>query len=201
MTSQLGLKQHKQEIPLKSVKQQHSYFSQLHHRKRTLCNKFHAHWIHIFTMKNSIRIQHLFKINSKLQFPTRSLCNQYFSQVVHYNTRPTKLESHFYHFPSSSFAFYKIGNIQKAFIQPYFILPEKYQNQYISYFYQILNFMRNPTKLGSLHLDTYSSRYDFSKLHKILERNKTKPNATTADTRDPVVKGPRNRHTEAGEVV
>ena len=87
MTSQQGLKQHKQEILLKSVKQQNSYFSQLHHSTGTLCNKFHAHWIHVFTMKNSTRIQHLFKINSKLLFAVRSLCNQYFSQVVYDKTR------------------------------------------------------------------------------------------------------------------
>ena len=78
-------------------------------------------------------------------------------------TRPAKLESQFYHLSSSSYAFYKIYTTLKALIFLNLILSEKYPKQQISYFYQILNFMRNPKKISSPKLDTPSLRYEFLK--------------------------------------
>ena len=75
----------------------------------------------------------------------------------------TKLESQFYHLPSSSYAIYKIETILKALIFLNLILLKKYLKQYISYFYQIVYFMLNPTKFGSPYLDTPSSIYEFLK--------------------------------------
>ena len=41
--------------------------------------------------------------------------------------------------------------------------PRKISQIVVSYFYQIVHFMMNPTKFGSLNLDTPSSRYEFLK--------------------------------------
>ena len=66
------------------------------------------------------------------------------------------------------------------------ILLEKYPEQYILYFYQILNFMRNPTKFGSPKLDIDNSTYDFSKFAYILEKC-IKIISIAADSWDPRV--------------
>ena len=45
--------------------------------------------------------------------------------------------------------------------------------------------MRNPTKFGSLNLDTPSPRYHFPKLAQKLGKEITKPRTTDIDMRDP----------------
>ena len=50
--------------------------------------------------------------------------------------------------------------------------------------------MRNPTKFGSLNLDTPSPRYHFPKLAQKLGKEITKPRTTNTNTRDPQVSGP-----------
>ena len=58
----------------------------------------------------------------------------------------------------------------KALIQLYFIHQQKYYKLYISYFYKILHFNRNPTKFCSPKLDIQNSTYDFSKIvHKSMK--------------------------------
>ena len=50
--------------------------------------------------------------------------------------------------------------------------------------------MRNPTKFGSLNLDTPSPRYHFLKLAQKSGKEITKPKTTDTDTRDPQVSRP-----------
>ena len=121
ITSQQGLKQHKQEILLKCFKQQNSYFSQLHPSAIILCKNLHGNMLLIFIPIIFLRKHHL--LIDKQKDPTQSSLLQvyYFFQLEHVNTRSTKLESHFYRFPSSSYAFYKIETILKALIQLHFI--------------------------------------------------------------------------------
>ena len=45
-----------------------------------------------------------------------------------------------------------------------FYSPRKIPEIVHSYFYQILCFIKNPTKFGSFNLDISSSRYEFLKL-------------------------------------
>ena len=45
-----------------------------------------------------------------------------------------------------------------------FYSPIKIIELYISYFYNIIHFMRDTIKFSSLKLDIYNSTYDFSKL-------------------------------------
>ena len=113
---------------------------------------------HLFSLETSnyLRLNRKTLLACLLQF-------QYFSQLEHVNTRPTKLESHFQHFSSSSYAFYKIETNLKALIQLDLIPLEKYPKQLVPYFYQIVHFMMNQKNFGSPHLDTPSSRYDFCK--------------------------------------
>ena len=74
-----------------------------------------------------------------------------------------KLESQFYHLPSSSYAIYKIETILKALILLNLILLENTLNSRFHIFYQIVHFKMNLTKFSSPHLDTPSSRYNFCK--------------------------------------
>ena len=115
---------------------------------------------HLFSLETS----NYLRLNRKIIFQVCLLQVQYCSQLEHVNTRSEKLESQFYHLPSSSYAIYKIETILKTLILLNLILLEKYTKQYISYFYQIVHFKMNPTKFSSPHLDTPSSRYNFCKL-------------------------------------
>ena len=93
--------------------------------------------------------------------------------LIFFLASPAKLESQFDHLPSSSYAIYKIETILKALILLNLIHLEKYPKQYISYFNQIVYFKMNPTKFGSSHLDTPSSRYKFLKfVPKSMKKNK-----------------------------
>ena len=114
---------------------------------------------HLFLLE----ISNYLRINRKTIFQVCLLQVQYFSQLEHANTRPTKLESQFQHFLSSSYTFYKIETNLKALIQLNLIPSEKYTKQQVSYFYQILHFIMNPTKFGSPKLDTPNSRYKILK--------------------------------------
>ena len=114
---------------------------------------------HLFSLETS----NYLRLNRQTIFQVYLLQVQHFSQLQHVNTRPTKFESHFQHFSSSSYAFYKIETNLKALYLLNLIPLEKYSKQQISYFYQIVCFMMNPTKFGSLNLDIPSSRYDFCK--------------------------------------
>ena len=125
---------------------------------------------HLFSLETS----NYLRLNRTTIFQVCLLQVQYFFYLDHVNTRPEKLESQFYHSSSSSYAFYKIETNLKALIQLNLILLEKYSQQYISYFYQIVLFMMNPTKFGSPHLDTPSSRYNFCKLVFKSVKNKQK---------------------------
>ena len=123
----------------------------------------------------SLETSNYLRLNRKTIFQVYLLQVQYFSQLQHANTRPTKLESQFQQFPSSSYAFYKIETNLKALYQLNLIPLEKYSKQQVSYFYQIVHFMMNPTKFGSLHLNTPNSRYDFCKfVYKSVKINKEK---------------------------
>ena len=62
----------------------------------------------------------------------------------------------------------------KKHLSSSFYSPRKYQKQCISYFYQKLHFMRNPTKFGSQKLDIYNSTYEFSNFVIFLKKNKFK---------------------------
>ena len=122
---------------------------------------------HLFSLETS---NHL-RLNRKTIFQVYLLLVQYFSQLQQVNTRSAKLESQFCHFPSSSYVFYKIENKLKVLVQLNLILSEKHPKQQVSYFYRIVHFMMNPTKFGSLNLDTPSSRYEFLKFESIFEKN------------------------------
>ena len=111
----------------------------------------------------SLETSNYLRLNRKTILQVCLLQVSYFSQLEHGNTRPAKLESCFYHFPSSSYAFYTIYTTIKALILLNLILLEKYTKWYISYFYQIVHFNMNPTKFGSPKLDTPSLRYEFLK--------------------------------------
>ena len=54
-------------------------------------------------------------------------------------------------------------NYLKTLKQPNLFPLEKYPKQQVSYLYQIVHLIKNPTKFGSSHLDTPSSRYKFLK--------------------------------------
>ena len=114
---------------------------------------------HLFSLETS----NYLRLNRKTIFQVCRLQVQHFSQLEHVNTRSAKLESQFYHFLSSSYAFYKIENNLKALIQHNLIILEKHPKQQVLYFYQLLHSMMKPTKFGSLHLDIYSSTYEFLK--------------------------------------
>ena len=115
---------------------------------------------------------------------------QYFSQLDYVNTRPTKLESYFQHFPSSSYAFYKIETILKALNQLNLIPLEKYPKQQVSYFYQILHFMMNLKKIGSLNLDIPRSSYEFLKFATKSRNINKEKFKTLTDSWAPWVNGP-----------
>ena len=118
----------------------------------------------IFILMNFLIKHHLSKDKQKDLTPIKFTEVKYFSQLQQVNTRSGKLESQFYHFPSSSYVFYKIAKNLKALIQLHLILPEKIsETVHLIFFYQILHFMRNPTKFGSPKLDTPSLRYEFFK--------------------------------------
>ena len=122
----------------------------------------------------SLETSNYLGLNRKTIFQACLLQFQYVSQLEHINTRSAKFESQFYHFPSSSYAFYKIETNLKALIYLNLILLEKYPKQQVSYFYQIVHFMMNPKKFGSLNLDINNSTYEFSKFAYILKKNKFK---------------------------
>ena len=173
MTSCIGLFQQKQLSLVKSIKQQILYFSYFHPSIRTLCKNLRNHMLYIFTPFIFSRNYQLFKIKQEDHIPCMLTIGLVFFQLEHVNTRSAKLESHFYHFPSSSYAFYKIENNLKALIQLNLILLEKHLKQQVSYFYQIVHFMMNPIKFASHNLDIPSSRYEFLKhVFKSVKTNK-----------------------------
>ena len=116
----------------------------------------------IFTPFIFTRNQQLIRIKYEDHITSILTVGLYFSQLEHVNTRPAKLESHFYHFPSSSYAFYNINYFKSTYLGQ-FNSPRKQNKQQISYIYQIVHFKINPTKFGSPHLDTPSLRYNFYK--------------------------------------
>ena len=118
----------------------------------------------IFTPINFTRIQQLIKIKQEDHITSMFTVGLIFFLARECQHRTKKLESQFYHLPSSSYAIYKLETILKALILLNLILPEKYPKQYISYFYQIVHFMMNPPKFCSPYLDTPSSIYEFLKL-------------------------------------
>ena len=63
-----------------------------------------------------LRKYHLLLDNQKDPIPIKFTASSLFFQLKHVNTKPTNLESQFYHFSSSRYLFYKIVNIQKALI-------------------------------------------------------------------------------------
>ena len=133
--------------------------------------------LYIFTPFIFTRNQQIIKVKQKDHISSMSSIGLAFSQLGHVNTRLEKLESQFLHFPSSRYAFYKIETNLKALIQLNLIPLEKYLKQQVSYFYQIVHFIKNPTKFGSPHLDTPNSKHDFCKFAtKSRKTNKEKIN-------------------------
>ena len=123
---------------------------------------------HLFSLETS----NYLILNRKTIFQLCLLQVQYFSQLHYVNTRSAKLESQFYHFPSSKLCILQDINYFESTYLAQFNSIEKYNKQYISYFYQMLHFKMNPTKFGSPHLDTPSSRYNFCKLATKSMKNK-----------------------------
>ena len=111
----------------------------------------------------SLGTSNYLRLNRKTIIQVQLLQVQHFFQLEHVITRPVKLESQFLHFPSSRYAFYKMETILKALIQLNLIPLEKYPKQQVSYFCHIVHFMKNPTKIGSLNLDTPRISYEFYK--------------------------------------
>ena len=114
---------------------------------------------HLFSLETS----NYLRLNRKTIYQVYLLQVQYFSQLEHVNTRSSKLESQFYHFPSSSYAFYNIENNLKALIQLHLILQEKHLKQQVSYFLSNSTLYDESNKIWFTQLDTPSSRYEFLK--------------------------------------
>ena len=128
---------------------------------RILCKNLYDHMLCILTPINFTRIQQLIKIKQEDHILSMLTIGLIFFLARACQHKISKLESQFYHLPSSSYAIYKIETILKALILLNLILPEKYPKQQISYFYQIVLFKMNLIKFGLPHLDTPSSRYNF----------------------------------------
>ena len=103
-------------------------FFQLHPSAIILYKNFHGNMLLIFIPTNFLRKHHLLIDKQKDPTSISLLQFYYFFQLEHVNTRLAKLESQFYHLPSSSYVIYKIETILKALILLNLILQKNTLN-------------------------------------------------------------------------
>ena len=139
------------------------YFSYIHPSTITLCKNLHDHQLCIFTPFIFTRNQQLIKVKQEDHIPSIPTVGLAFFLARACQHKTSKIGTTILDFPSSRYAFYKMETNLKAVIQLNLILLEKYPTQQVSYFYQIVHFMKNPTKFGSLNLDTPIISYEFYK--------------------------------------
>ena len=149
--------------PIEIVKQQILYFSQLHPSAIILYKNLHGNMLHIFIPISFLKKHHLLIDKQKDPTSIKFTASLLFFLARACQHKTSKIGITILSLPQLKLCILKIANNLKALLQIHLILPEKYQKQCISYFYQIPHFMMNPTKFGSPHLDINNSTYEFLK--------------------------------------
>ena len=162
MTSYICLFQQKQFSIVKSVKQQISYFSYFHPSIIILCKNLHDHMLCIFTPFIFTTNQQLFKIKQEDHIPSMlTIGLVFFMQRM--STQDQQNWNHiFITFLAQVMHFTRLKTFKKH-LSSSILFSHKIPETVHFIFYQILHFMRNPTKFGSPKLDTPSWRYEILK--------------------------------------
>ena len=106
---------------------------------------------------------HLCKIKQEDHIPSMPIVGLVVFLARACKHKTSKIGMTIFALPQLKICILQDGNTYKSTYLPQFNSPRKIPQTVVQYFYQIVYFMMNPTKFGSLNLDIPSSSYEFLK--------------------------------------